>query len=506
MDITLWAIFCLATFLIFRTLKRIFLPDRLGHLPGPKGLPLLGNLLDIERDKFRISLHRWAKQYGGVYRVRLAMGDVVVVSDYDNIHRVLVGDGHAFAGRKALIRGKFLRLDSSVISLQPDDPSWTLIRKVSHRYMKQFGDGMSRLEDILSQNANYMLQQFDASLGQPVDVMETLKATALRSISVLLLGRALEKDEALLDVLLTYEKGLFSVFSMRLDSLMIEIFPFLVHLPLPASLSLWNFKTFQDECWEKIKDNQSKAKETSLTQVLIDSVCEATSELDSKPKGTISEHEAAASSFILILAGTATTARALYCILNVLAFRQDIQERVHKEICQTLDDGKPMVTVSDRAKMPYLRATILECLRVFSPTPTGGMTHSPIRDTALPGYGVIPKGTIMMINTWALHHDESFWKDPEVIRPERFLDEDGELLPPDDPNRKHVLPFGAGPRVCLGEVFARTRIFLWTAAVVERYRIKPAMDSDEIWLDPKVHRDNLILEPVPNKVTFERRK
>ncbi len=110
-----------------------------------------------------------------------------------------------------------------------------------------------------------------------------------------------------------------------------------------------------------------------------------------------------------------------------------------------------------------------------------------------------------MINTWTLHHDESFWEDPSVIRPERFLDPDGELLPPDHPNRKHVLPFSAGPRVCLGEVFARTRIFLWTAAVVNRFKFKPAPGSDEQWIDPSVHLDNTFLMPLTNKIVFDRR-
>ena len=111
-----------------------------------------------------------------------------------------------------------------------------------------------------------------------------------------------------------------------------------------------------------------------------------------------------------------------------------------------------------------------------------------------------------MINTWALHHDESFWTDPEVIRPERFLDEKGQLLLPDHPNQKHLLPFGAGPMVCLGEVFARTRLFLWTAAVVGRFRMNLAPDSDKNWLDPYIHPENLLLDSLPNKIVFERRK
>ncbi len=179
MDITSFIVPFFAIFTILWTLKKIFVPDRLSHLPGPKAIPLLGNLLDIERDRLRISLHRWAKEYGGVYRVRLPIGDVVVVSSYEHIHHVLVGDGYAFAGRKDFFRIKFLNMDSAITGLQPEDPSWTHIRKLSHRYMKQFGNGMSRLEEILSEYANYMLQQFDASLGQPVNVIETLNSTAL---------------------------------------------------------------------------------------------------------------------------------------------------------------------------------------------------------------------------------------------------------------------------------------------------------------------------------------
>ena len=349
MDITSYTVSFLVIVTFLWALKKIFAPDRLSHLSGPKGVPLLGSLLHIERDKLRITLHRWAKQYGGVYRVRLPIGDVVVVSSYEHIHRVLVGNGNAFAGRKDFFRVKFLNLDSAITGLQPDDPSFTHIRKVSHRYMKQFGDGMSRLEEILSQNANYMLQQFDASLGQPVNIMETLQATALRSISVLLLGRALEEDDAFLDMLLTYQNAVFTAVSMTLGSLLIEQFPFVIHLPLPAATYLRKYKAFQEECWQKIKVNQSKAKEQSLTQVLINSVSEA-------PRGTISELQAASSSLMLILAGTTTTARALYCILNVLAFKQDIQEKVHEEIRKALDDGKPMVTVSDRERMPYLES------------------------------------------------------------------------------------------------------------------------------------------------------
>ena len=474
-------------------------------MPGPVGLPFLGNTFSIAQEKRRLTLHKWAQEYGDVYRVRIPHNELVV-SGYKYIHHVLVTQGQVFAARKDYFRIKFFDWDSGVLCLPSTNPSWSLVRKVSHRYMSQFGDGIARLENILSRNADYMQQQLDSALIQPVNIMHTLKSTALRSISVLLLGRATSEDDPLWKLLLEYERRVLLVLDKSSSAILVELFPMLIHLPLPICLKWKKFKQFQKYCWEAIKGKQSKAKEESLTQAVLAVVRENSSGSDTKTTATITELEAGISLLMLIFAGTATTARALYCILNVLAFRQDLQARIEKEIIRVLSDGKPAINASDRVRMPYLRATILECLRAFTIVPYGSVPQLSLSDIALPGYGIIPKGTVLRINTWSLHHDKSFWNDPEVIRPERFLDEDGQLLPPDHPNRKHVLPFGAGPRVCLGEVFARTRLFLWTTAVAKRYRITAAPDSDERWLAPTVHLDNMILEPLPNKIVFCKRE
>ena len=506
---TVYVIYFLAFLLILWISKRYFKEDQLRHLPGPKGLPLLGSLLDIENRKVRVTLQKWAQQYGGVYRVRLAFGDVIVLSEYKYIHHVLVSDGHAFAGIINPFRVQFLNGDRSVGGLQPTDPSWGHIRKASQRYLKQFGSGMSRLEDILSHNVDYMLQQFHSAVGQPVNVMETVKSTSLRSISVLLLGRSLDDNDPLMEEFLSYERRAFEdAGGTELSSLLIDVFPFLIHFPIPPSRRLKNLKAFQQELWVKIKAMQSDAQQESLTKVFLDIVPDTNGEKDvtCTDSPTITELEAAMSVLSLILAGTGTTSRVLYCIFNVLAFNQTIQQRIHDEIRSVMADGRSSTTVADRARMPYLQATILECMRAFHPIPTGGMPHTLLTDSEIPGYGIIPKGTVFIINIWALHHDIAFWKDPEVIRPERFLDKDRQFLTPDHPNRKHVLPFGAGPRVCLGEVFARTRLFLWTVAVLAKFRITPSPDSDKKWMDPNVHWDNILLEPLPNKVIFHLRK
>ncbi len=273
-------------------LRKTFAKDKLGHLPGPKGLPLFGNTLELEKGRMRITFQKWARQYGGVYRVRLGIEDAIVVSHFKYIQHILLTDGKVFAGRACPFRQTYIDGDQSVASMQGNDPRWSLIRKLSHRYLRQFGDGMPSLEAILSTTGKYMLGQFDSCIGRPVDVMEIIKSTALRSVSVLLLGRSLEDDDLLLHMLLKYEEDFWEIVGSSVDSMLLDVFPFLIHIPLPASRQIKAFKKFQEKCWNGIKLMQSKAKEESLTQVLLRAV-PGNSPIPDCKDNTISELQAA---------------------------------------------------------------------------------------------------------------------------------------------------------------------------------------------------------------------
>ncbi len=456
----------------------------------------------------RLSLQHWAKTYGGVYKLKLPIGDTVVVSDYQHIHKVLVEDGKAFGGRISFFRFDFIEVPQ-YFGLMPPDTVWRRLRKGSHRYMKQFVDAVSRLEEILMDTADCMIETFSSSCNQPIDIMDIVKTTAMRSIAVLLLGQNLNEGDPLLDKLLRYEKDLTQSTEMTIGTLLLDTFPFLIHAPLQASRNLKNLNKLQAELWEEIKKMQATSQDESLTQVFLDMTSKNdAAESEEECSSTIPESVAKMSCLALILAGVVTTSRTMYCLLNTIAFRKDIQEKVYTEISNVLaSDKNSWIAIAHRDRMPYLRATILECLRAFTPSPSGGMAHSPVDNSQqLSSYGIIPKGVVMLINAWALHHEEWFWKDPDVFRPERFLDDNGQLLPPDHPNRKHLLPFGAGPRVCFGEVFAKNRLLLWTARVVSKFEMAPGPDSDEIWMDPKVHPESSLLEPLPTRIVFTARK
>lgn len=126
--------------------------------------------------------------------------------------------------------------------------------------------------------------------------------------------------------------------------------------------------------------------------------------------------------------------------------------------------------------------------------------HTATKDTTLQGYK-IPKGTNILILFWSLHHNEKIFPDPYAFKPQRFLDESGQLLPPGHLHRKAVLPFGAGRRVCLGETMARNRLFLAIAALVQRYKFLPENGKDNKPIDVRNYHFGIVLNP--GKVTVK---
>ena len=149
--------------------------------------------------------------------------------------------------------------------------------------------------------------------------------------------------------------------------------------------------------------------------------------------------------------------------------------------------------------MPYLRAALLEIGRFSSVVPVA-IPHKTMQDCKLGGCS-IPKDQEVLVNLWGLHHDEKLWDEPFTFRPDRFLDADGQLVLADHPNRKNVLPFGAGQRVCVGEVFAMSRMFLITARILQHFTILPESSVEkQPSCDPSNMKMGPVLSPPPFKV------
>ncbi len=167
----------------------------------------------------------------------------------------------------------------------------------------------------------------------------------------------------------------------------------------------------------------------------------------------------------MILAGHETTAVALFWTLTILAQSPAHQDLVAREV--TGLDLSPANAHAALAHLPYTRAVINESLRLFPPA------FTIVREATGPdriGDIAIRRNDVIMIAPWVLHRHEGYWTDPDAFDPSRFLPD----APP--PPRFAYLPFGAGPRICVGAQFALTEAAIALATLVQAFSIRLAED------------------------------
>ncbi|KAH7940900.1 hypothetical protein HPB49_007705 [Dermacentor silvarum] len=168
----------------------------------------------------------------------------------------------------------------------------------------------------------------------------------------------------------------------------------------------------------------------------------------------------------LIMGGTFSSTSAIHWhLLNFAARPDTVQARVQLEIDEVVGTERAP-TWEDRKRMPYTLACIWELDRWKTPSPLGAAR---VTSDDLVAEGVfIPKDTVIVFNTWAVHNDTSYWKDPYCFNPCRFLNKDGSTVSQKPP---HWMPFSVGRRSCPGEAFATLEIFLLLTLLLQKFRV-----------------------------------
>lgn len=164
-------------------------------------------------------------------------------------------------------------------------------------------------------------------------------------------------------------------------------------------------------------------------------------------------------------AGHETSATALLWWSWLLAAHPEAQARARTEVDALLAGRVP--TADDAAALPFLSATLKEAMRLYPPV-AGLLTRRLTRDITLGGVR-LPARTLVRVTPWLLHRDPRCWPDaPLAFKPERFLPD-----APDEIPRGAYIPFGLGPRVCLGQHFAVLEMTLIAALVLQRFELSP---------------------------------
>jgi cytochrome P450 len=165
----------------------------------------------------------------------------------------------------------------------------------------------------------------------------------------------------------------------------------------------------------------------------------------------------------LFLAGHETTALALAYTLHLLARHPDVEGRLHAELESVLGGRAP--TAADVKSLAYTECVLKEAMRLHPPAWTMG--RAVLEPFEVRGHA-LQRGDQVLISQWVLHRDARWFPEPERFDPERFSPERAKAIP-----RYAYLPFGAGPRVCIGSHFAMMEATLLLALIVQRFRVEP---------------------------------
>jgi len=424
--------------------------------PCLPSLPLIGSLPFLNNfDKLFLCLTEKRKQYGDVYAFYSASQYTVVLNGYDALREALVKRSTDFAGRFPLYADRTILNPkcAGIINKQYDE-MYKRNQLIIMSILKQYGYGDRHvMETKIQREITDLIADLNARKLSEIDPLEILERTTVRIIYGLLFGERLESDEAS------------AKFICHTSDLIIASFdPVLFTFPIAANLPVFrkllgklSSLSGQIDSFYETKIQESLKSSDAATNFVKDFI--------EKSGSYYEENELIFILRDLLLAGTDTSSVVVCWTLIYLANNTDIQERVQKEIDSVVSRDR-LPSLSDKPKLPYTEATLLEVMRIRAVGPLAA-PHVAIRNTEVLGYK-IPANTLVIANIWSAQMDPNVWSDPEQFKPERFIDDAGAIT-----NKELMIAFSLGKRACLGEVLGRQETFLLISALLQNFTALP---------------------------------
>jgi cytochrome P450 len=226
-------------------------------------------------------------------------------------------------------------------------------------------------------------------------------------------------------------------------------------IPTPArQRKQWSIETLHHITMQIIRERRASAEDKGdlLSMLLL-----ATNE---DGEG-MTDEQVRDEALTIFLAGHETTANAMTWTFYLLSQHPHIEERLYAEVSQVLNGRKP--TLADVAQLPYTEQVIKESMRLYPPA--WSFARSIVEDFEVRGY-TLPKRSTVIILPYVIHRDARWFPNPDQFDPERFSSANEANFP-----RYAYLPFGGGPRICIGNSFAMMEAKIILASVVQRYHL-----------------------------------
>uniref|UniRef100_A0A2P2KMP3 Cytochrome P450 family protein n=1 Tax=Rhizophora mucronata TaxID=61149 RepID=A0A2P2KMP3_RHIMU len=419
---------------------------RLPYPPGPKGLPIIGNMLMMDQLTHR-GLAKLAKEYGGLFHLQMGYSHMVAVSSPEIAREVLQAQDNIFSNRPATIAIRYLTYDRADMAFAHYGPFWRQMRKLC--VMKLFSRKREESWQSVRDEVDSMLKSVAANDGEPVNVGEMIFTLTMNITYRAAFGSKNEGQDEFIRILQEFSK-LFGAFNIA------DFVPWLGRIdPQGLNSRLAKARNSLDRFIDLIIDqhiqrrtgkNMSEDANTDMVDDLLafyghEATVNESEDLQNSIKLTRDNIKAIIMD--VMFGGTETVASAIEWAMSELMKSPQDLKRVQQELAEVVG-LEQRVEESDFDKLTFLKCILKETLRLHPPIPL--LLHETAEDAEVAGY-LIPKRSRVMINAWAIGRDPNSWEDPNTFRPSRFL-KDG--VPDYKGSNFEFVPFGSGRRSCPG--------------------------------------------------------
>ncbi|KAF7371180.1 Cytochrome P450 [Mycena sanguinolenta] len=484
-----------AIFLVF--LLRSSRPrSKLPLPPGPKKLPLLGNLLQLPSEREWETYMKWSQEYkSDIIHLNAAGTSIIVLSSVEAANDLLEKRSNKYSDRPPMPMVSDLMGWNIALGFMNYGHQWRTDRKLFHQALNA-----RTVQNYHSQERAACHELLRRLLQDPSDIMEHLRHMAAQTIMLVAYGiDILPHDdpfvalarEALHTVVIAGVPGRFFV----------DVIPALKYMPdwLPGA----GFKRLAKRWRRMLADMHdlpfAEAKRiiasgNASNSFIAVSLNNTEGLMDREEEETVKR--VAGNMYI---GGADTTVSVLGTFILAMLANPEAQKKAQAEIDSVIDDGE-LPDFKDQESLPYVSALVKEVLRWRSATPIAVPHYLSVEDE-YKGCR-LPAGSIVISNAWAMLHDEVMYPDPYSFKPERFL-LDGV---PNPAVSSPEVAFGFGRRVCPGRHMAQDSVWINVVSILATFNITKAVGDDRQVIEPTYeYYSGLITIPLPFKCSIKPR-
>jgi cytochrome P450 len=413
--------------------------------PGPRGVPILGLLPAMRRDPTGVFL-RAALRYGDVAYLKIGPRRGYLITNPSDVRHVLQDNARNY--HKSPLYQK-LRMSIGNGLLTSEDDFWLRQRRIAQPAFHR--QKVAGLAAVMAQAARETADEWQAiaSGGRPVDIAEEMMRFTRTVVLRALLG------------------GDLGPYSSRIDQAWIVINEHIGD-------SFWSLGIA--ERFQRAKARRYDEARTVLRQAVdyviaerrraptesADLLSMLLAARDEETGEGMTDEQLRVEVTTFLLAGQETTSLALTWTWYLLSQHPAERQKLEDEIDTALGERPP--EYSDLAKLPYTRMVVDEAMRLYPPA--WGFSRQALADDTLGGFR-LPRGWLAFVVPYVLHRLPAYWQNPERFDPDRFSPENSADRP-----KFAYIPFGAGPRQCIGNQFALIEAQLSVATMAQRYRLQ----------------------------------